>query len=183
MKTHKWKNIIRKEIIDQDDYVDWDDEEKIIKKYAKTIGSFLISFNVLEYELNLTISHFFCDDAVHEGYLVTKDLMFRNKVELFNNLFLAILGFSTKKEIGLKKLKYLYKKLTEINIFRNYVIHANWLTLDKDNFVRTKLIIDTEGGYIKGKKIKITPGTIRKKENEIKSIINQLDKIEEYVWI
>jgi len=181
MKINNWKNNIKDETIDQYDYVGLNNnEDKIIKKYSEIIGSFLIQFNNLEHELNLAISYYFIDDMVHEGYLISKNLMFRNKIELFNDLYLTKLSFSEKKDLGLKKLKHLYNDLISINTFRNYVIHANWLTLDKENYVRTKLVTDNEGGIVKGKKVKITPSVIRININKINTIINQICYIKEY---
>ena len=181
MKIDDWKNKVKGEDIEQYDFVDFDNETKVLSKFSEVIGNFLIYFNNLEHELNLAIACIFIDDAVHMGYLVTKELMFRNKIELFNDLYSTSIFYSKKKEVGIKKLKILYKDLTNMNIFRNNIIHADWLTLDKDNYVRTKIITDDEGKMVKGKKIKITPGIIKANINKIESIVNKLDEIQQYL--
>lgn len=180
MKADDWKNNIKDEEIDQYDYINWEREGKVIEKYSRYIGAFLIYFNKLEHELNRAISTCFADDLVHEGYLITKDLTFRNKIELFNNLFFERASFSKKKEIPIKKLKTLYNDLNSMNTFRNIIVHADWLTLDKKYYVRTKFVIDSEDGFLKGKKVKITPGMINVNLNKIEVLINKIDEIENY---
>ena len=69
------------------------------------------------------------------------------------------------------------KQLDGVNIFRNKVVHANWQSLTKEGYVRTKIIVDTEEGYVKFKKALITPKIIRQK---IKEVYKLLDEIEEY---
>ena len=171
---------IKKMEIEQYDYVNDENEDKIVEKYAKSIGQLLIHFNNLDHELNQAISHIFCDDAIHQGYSVTKDLMFRNKVELFNDLYTQLIA-STDKMKKMIKLNFLYNELLNLNTFRNSVIHANWLTLDEDCYVRTKVIVDKDDGWIKGKMIKITPRMIVVKSRRIDTIIEKISEFTENV--
>jgi len=166
------------EIIEQYDYCDEDENLKLfLKKYSEPIGVFLFSFSSLEHELNTSISEFFIDDAVHLGYLVIKNLSFRNKIDLFNDLLTSYLAFSKNKELNIKKSKIVYQNLILINSFRNNIVHADWTTLDKNNFVRTKIVVDEDGEMVKGRRVKISVKDINRNIKNIYLIIEQLDKI------
>jgi len=47
--------------------------------------------------------------------------------------------------------------------FRNNMVHAHWQTITRDGFVRTKIVVDNQDGYVKFKNTQITPKIIRDK--------------------
>ncbi|MFH1683979.1 MAG: hypothetical protein ABIA67_03765 [Candidatus Margulisiibacteriota bacterium] len=60
-------------------------------------------------------------------------------------------------------------------------MHANWQSLTKDGFVRTKIVVDKEDGYVKFKKVEITPKILRTKIKEIHGLINQIEEYKDKV--
>ena len=58
-------------------------------------------------------------------------------------------------------------------------MHANWQSLSDKGFVRTKIIVDNQDGYVKFKKTKITPKIIREKIKEIDELIQEIDEYKE----
>jgi len=163
--------------LEQFDFSDGEYLEKVINKYSSLIGLFLVKFNCLEQEINLAIADFLNDDCHEMGFLIIEKLMIKNKIELFYKMYVRLESFRNKKDK--KILDEIKKQLKSLNSFRNSVVHANWESLTKDSFVRTKIIVDNQEGYVKFKKIKITPKIIRQKIKEIEKLINQIDKYKE----
>lgn len=166
----------KKEELEQEDYFDDEYIETVSEKYGLLIGKFIISFNELEHELNQAISKYFIDDSDSKGYRVIKFLTNSSKVNLFYELYLERATFVNTHNKS--KIKLIKNKLDEIREFRNKLVHANWSTLTKEGYVRTKVESDKEEGVIKFVNAKILPKTI-------KSYINQIDftiiKIWEYL--
>src|SRR4029077_18903371 len=77
------------EELDQHDYVSDDDlTEKKEAKYAKLIGSFLISFSELEHDIDRFIAQLINERGDSPGYIIIKDLDVSQKIELFYNIAL-----------------------------------------------------------------------------------------------
>lgn len=162
-----------KEDLDQYDFYDDEYIEKVSERYSRLIGEFIIKFNDLEHELDIAIAKTFIDDDCSVGYRITKLLNVYNKIELFYEIYLERATFvSRKNKIKLKTIK---KNLDSIRIFRNQLVHANWSTLNKEGFVRTKIESDKENGTLKLVKVKILPKTI-------KNFINKLDLMIIKIW-
>ena len=157
-----------KEDLQQEDYYDSDYIEKVSEKYSKLIGIFIIKFNELEHELNRAIAKTFIDDDDSVGYRVIKLLNVSNKIELFYEIFLEI---TTSTDGKVEKLKKIKKKLDEARIFRNKLVHANWSTLTKEGYVRTKIESNKENGAIQLVKVKILPKTIKGFIDKVESLI------------
>ena len=64
-----------------------------------------------------------------------------------------------------------------LNLFRNNIVHANWQSLTKDGFVRVKIVVDNQEGYVKFKKVEITLKILLQKIKEVDDLV---DKIGEY---
>ena len=73
------------------------------------------------------------------------------------------------------RLLKIKKQLEEINSFRNNIVHANWQSLTKDRFVRTKILTDPDEGRVKFRKIKMDTELIKSKIRKIDSLINRID--------
>lgn len=161
------------EHMDQYDYVDDSYAVKVEDKYAPYIGVFLMRFSALEHSLNICIANRLGDDWHSTGYMIIERLTISNKIHLFAKLYSELLSFQGKK--GKEKLRLIVNILEDLNKFRNYVVHANWTTLDKEHYVRTRIEIDNDVGQVNFKKIKITKSVINQ---NINSIIKTIDLME-----
>lgn len=164
------------EDLEQYDYFDDEYLETVIKKYTPLIGKFLIEFSALEHQINLLIAEIINSRAHNPGYVIIEKLTTNNKIDLFSKSY-ASLGIydSNFKE----NLKSLTKRLNEINTFRNYLVHANWYSLQKNGYVRTKIVIDGEYGYVRFKRVLMTTPEIRKNIKEIYKLLRGLEKFED----
>ena len=168
------------EILEQLDYFEDDYINKVFDKYSQLIGRFLIEFSRLEHDFNITIAEFFGDDYHETGYIIIKKLMFFNKIELFYDLYIRPISFSEKNKKKKEKLLNIKERLNKINTFRNRVVHANWASLNKDGFVRTKIITDYRvDGAVKFERVKITPKIIKKNISEINRLIDTIETFTE----
>ena len=75
------------------------------------------------------------------------------------------------------KLGSYRKALQQLNKFRNIIVHANWLSLTKDFYVRSRIVVDPEEGSIKFKQFKITPQAIRKEIKRLELITAKLEHL------
>ena len=161
------------EELEQIDYLENAYLERVIGTYSRLIGLFLIKFSYLEHEINVAIADFIHDDAHDTGYIIIERLTVGNKIDLFYRLYLQLSALTNKKyQDRLLKIK---KQLEEINSFRNNIVHANWQSLTKDRFVRTKILTDPDEGRVKFRKIKMDTELIKSKIRKIDSLINRID--------
>ncbi len=163
--------------LEQYDFLDEKYLEKVVDKYSPLVGLFLINFSCLEHELNLAIVDIFADDHHEPGYVIIEKLTTRNKIELFHKMYVRLESFKDEKSKDV--LNEIRLRLESINTFRNSIVHANWQSLSKDGFVRTKIIVDNQEGYVKFKKIQIIPKIIREKTKEIDKLIKKIDGYKE----
>jgi hypothetical protein len=177
-KLNKMSELPEKDLetLEQLDYFEDDYINKVFDKYSQLVGWFLMEFSRLEHDFNLVIAEFFGSDYHETGYIVIKKLSFLNKIELFYDLYLRPVSFSKKNKQNQKRLLDIKNRLNSINTFRNRVVHANWSSLNKDGFVRTKIITDSqEDGVIKFERMKITPKIIKKNIAEINKLIDSME--------
>lgn len=165
------------EELDQYDYTDGEYLENVADRYSSSIGLFLINFSILEHELNLAVVDFISDGAHEMGFVVIEKLTISNKIELFYKMYVRLESFKDKKNKNI--LNQIAKQLESLNTFRNNIVHANWQSLKKDGFVRTKIVVDSQEGYVKFRKVQITPKIIRQKIKEIEKLIDQIDNYKE----
>lgn len=169
------------EELEQFDYIDGDYLDKVFRKYVSQIGLFLIKFSVLEHELNLAIADILGDDYHETGYVIIEKLTTSNKIDLFYKMY-ARFHSCIDKYNNKEMLNIIVKQLDSLNMFRNNIVHANWQSLTKDGLVRTKIIVDNQEGFVKFKKIEITPNVIRSRIKEIDSLIESIDKYKEVAF-
>lgn len=154
------------EKLDQYDF-SWNEDEVIFAKeaeYAKTIGSFFISFSALESSLNILVADVINNRSHDLGYHIIKSLSYNGKIQLARDLYFQLINLIPKekaKERRKKEFDVIFSKLLGLGQFRNKIAHANWVTLDKKSNVRTKINQDNSGA-IQFVKIKITPQIISK---------------------
>ena len=163
--------------LDQFDFSDGEHLEKVVDKYSPLIGLFLVNFSILEHELNLAIADFISDRAHEMGFVVIEKLTTSNKIELFYKMYVRLESFNDKKNKEI--LDKIRKQLELLNLFRNSIVHANWQSLTKDGFVRTKIVVDSQEGYVKFKKVEITLKIIRQKIKETEKLTDQVYEYKE----
>ncbi len=163
--------------LDQYDYSDGEYLDKVVYRYSPLIGLFLINFSILEHELNLAIADIISDRAHETGFVIIEKLTTGNKIELFYKMYARLESFTNKKNKDV--LNKIREQIESLNTFRNGIVHANWQSLSKDGFVRTKIVVDNQEGYVKFKKVQITPKIIRSKIKEIERLTDQIDEYKE----
>ncbi len=166
--------------LEQYDFSDGEYLEKVADKYFPLVGEFLISFSIMEQELNLAIADFLHDDCHETGYVIIEKLTTSNKIDLFYKMYVRLESFSNKKHKVI--LDGIRKQLDELNIFRNNVVHANWQSLTKEGSVRVKIVVDTDEGFVKFRKVLMTPKIIREKIREIDSLSEKIDQYKEQAF-
>ena len=146
----------RDPFLEQYDYVLGEYIEKVKSKYAPRIGLFFIRFSALEHTLNICIADRLLDRTHQFGYIVIEGMTLNGKIELFRKLFQGFLKGAHRKHTV--RLRVLVKKLHAARVFRNYVSHANWNTLEHTGYVRTR--IDEADGDLVFKQVRVTPKVI-----------------------
>ena len=166
---------VKQEQIEQYDWGSSDYLEKVESKYAPKIGLFFIQFSALESTLDIaTVEHI--SDRSHDlGYLVLEGNNLHNKIELFRKLSHVYTMYTRPRR--LKRLSVLVKRLHEVRIFRNHLSHANWSTLERTGYVRTKVV--EKEGEITFKKVRITPHVIDAWTRRVERLHRQLDNFVE----
>lgn len=170
--------------LDQYDLFDADLIFSRHKNYSAPIGMLLISFSRLEYFLNYMIARSINDRSDEPGLRVIKYLEFKDKINLASDLYIRLINSisnSTIKNQKRDKLKIIINKLIEISEFRNKIAHANWMTLDKEGFVRVDIREDKSGGGVVFKSIKITPLIIRKFIRQTDSLVKIINNFIESI--
>ncbi len=165
------------EELDQYDYSDGEYLDTAASRYTSLIGSFLLNYSILEQDLNLAIADFVHDDSNELGYVIVEKLSVSNKIDLFYKMYVRLESFKeTKNKNILDKIR---GQLEGLNSFRNNLVHANWQSLTKEGYVRTRIVVDNQEGYVKFIRIQITPIIIRKKIKEIVKLSEQIDDYKE----
>jgi hypothetical protein len=166
---------IKQEQIEQYDYVFSDYIDKVESKYAARIGQFFIAFSSLEHTLDISIAQCISDRSHDLGYLVLEGNNLYSKIELYRKLSQAYVRLVRPNKSN--KLATLVRRLHEVRVFRNYLSHANWPTLESSGYVRTK-VAEKEGEIIL-KKVRITPKTIDAWNRKVQRLDEQLDEFAE----
>lgn len=171
---------IKQEQIEQYDLGNNDYINKVKSKYAQKIGQYLIQFSSLEYTLDLSIVEYVSDRAHELGYMILVGNNLNNKIELFRRLYLVRIKYLQPKRF--KKLDAIIKQLNYVRIFRNYISHANWETLERTGYVRTR--VTENNGDVIFKKVRITPKVINawiRRVNRLKKhIIDFADEVNSF---
>lgn len=165
------------EIYDQDEFTDCDYFAKVGYKYYPLIGEFICVFSSLESSLNESISVRINPDWAEDGYMIIEKLSVANKIDLFFKSYLRLIVMVPEKDLFKPKLVEIRDELSRLNTFRNGVAHADWQSLTKDGYVRSKIVVDDLEGYVKFKKI---PMTIKLLRFNIKAITRLIDKLPDF---
>jgi hypothetical protein len=107
------------------------------------------------------------------GYLIIEGLTMYNKIDLFIKMY-SQLEAQARENKSKKELHNIIISMREINQFRNNIAHANWQSMTRDGFVRIKIVVDNNDGYIKFKKIKLTTKMFKEKNIQVNSLINAM---------
>lgn len=175
----KRKQIIYDEL-EQYDFSDGEYLEKVVNKYFPLVGEFLINFNILEQELNLAIADFFHDDCHETGFVIIERMMVSSKIDLFYKIYTRLESFNNKKHK--KTLDKILNQLNELNSFRNSIVHANWQSLNKEGYVRVKIVVDMDEGFVKFKKVLMTLKIIHQKIREVNTLADNINQYKEKVF-
>lgn len=165
------------EPLGQYDYYDNEYLDKVIEKYSSLVGLFIIKFSGLEHEINIAIAEFLGDDYHETGYVIVEHLSISNKIDLFYKMHTRLESLNEKKNKG--RLDEIKSRLLTLNTFRNFIAHANWETLTRDGFVRVKIMVDNQEGFVKFKKIQITLKILKDNIKEIDKLIDIILKYRE----
>jgi len=150
---------------DLEQYDSWGEcLEKVGNEYVTHIGRFVLDFSELEHTLNNSLAEILHNSSHELGYVIIEKLTIHNKIELFHKLYLRIVSFQNDE--GKNALAHVKETFNDLNKFRNMIVHANWVTLDEDAYVRTKIKLDSEDGYVKFRMVKITPELIQERCKE-----------------
>jgi hypothetical protein len=144
---------VKSESLAQYDLVDGGYIDNVGRRYEARIGRLLIRFSEREHTLDIAIADRLSDRSHWLGYLVLEGYSFHNKIELFRKLLHPHIRLVLPSRMN--KFQSIVKKLHEARIFRNYVAHANWRTLERSGCVRTR--VGEKEGEIVFKKVRITP--------------------------
>ncbi len=155
------------EPIEQYDFVDQDLIDEKSEEYGASIGNFLIEFSALEHTLNLLLADRINERAHEPGYQVIELLTTKNKIALLSRMCSLYMTYIQKENPNLRVFKVLVRRLNELNSFRNKIAHANWMTLSREGTVRTRIIIDSEGGMVEFERTPMTPELIDSKVDEL----------------
>lgn len=162
---------------EQFDYVFGDYIEKVKGKYAPRIGLFLIRFSSLEHALDIYLAEQLSDRSHEFGYIVIEGMRLNGKIELFRKLVRGFVKHTRPKQAS--KLQTIVNRLHDARIFRNYVAHANWNTLDNTGYVRTR--IDESDGEVIFKRVRITPKVINAWIRRVVALERKLDEFIENI--
>jgi len=145
--------------LEQYDFPDDEYFEIVVNKLTPLIGLFMARFSYFEHDLNIAIADIFGDDYHSTGFVVIEKLTMSNKIDMFSKMY-ANLEFCTdnKSKTILDKIR---EEIGILNIFRNNIVHANWQTLTKAGFVRSKIVVDNQDGLVKFKNVEMNSKIIR----------------------
>jgi hypothetical protein len=163
---------------EQYDHVFGEYIDKVKTKYAAGIGLFLIRFSSLEHTLDTCILDLLSDREHSSGYILIEGISPNSKIDLFRKLFHAFIRhMHPRRAAKLRALSALVKRLHAARVFRNYLAHANWNTLDNTGYVRTK--VDEKDGEVIFKKVRITPKVIKAWIRRVLELERRLDHFAE----
>ena len=165
----------RDQFSEQYDYVLSEYIEKVKSKDASRIGLFLIRFSSLEHTLVVCIADRLLDRSHRFGYIVIEGMLLNGKIEIFRKLYQAFVRDANPKYSG--SVRVLVTRLHAVRVFRNYLAHANWKTLEHSGYVRTR--IDESDGEIIFKKVRITPKVINAWIRRVTELERRLDDFAE----
>ena len=119
-----------------------DDNEEFLELIAPQIGFIVFDFNLLEERLTSFICQIINYNNDAKGLIITHNMTYSSKVDLFDR-------YASYTQQVLKKKKKTNKKfiedIKESGRLRNMVVHAEWNTVDKENYTFVKLRTSKNG--------------------------------------
>ena len=146
--------------------------EDFLEKSAHLIGYIVHSFNSLEEELSSQISALFFDDWDILGLMVTCNMSYSQKVDLFER-FLVVEKAAREKSVSC--FEELIKNLRDVGRLRNKVVHADWQSAHPDGYTLCRVKVDA-----KGVQHEYVQFTIKSLEGILKLIDRTLEMFEIY---
>ena len=113
-----------------------EDNEDFLEHLSSHIGRVVIEFNMLEERLTALICQFFINDIDAIGLIVTENMNYAAKIDLFDRYVKYIRKISSKEIAMHEKL---VRELKESGRLRNLVVHADWSHSDLDGFTFVKM--------------------------------------------
>jgi len=143
----------------------------VLEEYAPKIGQLILEFSDLEATLDGELVKVICERADTIGYQIIGPLRFRQKRDLFKNLFGLMIECLNDSELT-KKFDHICSGLEDAAEFRNDVAHAQWCYLDEEKYVRLKIKSSKSGP--EGIYRKIDLETLSKQTNQIVELAESL---------
>jgi hypothetical protein len=148
----------------------------LLTKYAFSIGKFLLAFSRLETCIDHMIIMSINDDSDEPGYRIVKLLKLKDKIQFAKSEYQRWIYWSRDKRRKAsleKRLGVIITKLTEINAFRNKLVHASWESLSPTGFVRVKIEEGEDG--VRFERIKLSPAIMNKFVRQIEALMSEID--------
>ncbi len=153
------------------------DNEEFLETLSSHIGHVVIEFNLLEERLTGLICQFFIDDIDAVGLIVTQNMNYSAKIDLFNRYVLYIEDRSSK---AIPMHEKLVEQLKESGRLRNLVVHADWSHSDLDGFAFVRMRI--KDGKMDQEFIQLDEDSLIYVRNTIIETYNAFDDYEEELF-
>jgi hypothetical protein len=154
-------------------YLDGDNED-FLEESAPLIGYVVFNFNTLEETLTSFICKMISDRADGEGLVITHNLGYSAKVDLFDRYSKWVQSLY-EKELSLHN--EMIKQLRECGKLRNMVVHAEWETCDLDGYALVRLKFGAKG--IEQEYVQFSVESLKKIQKLIKDTTDLFEKYEE----
>ncbi len=112
-----------------------DNNEEFLELISSHVGHLIFEFNLLEERLTSFIWFLISDRSDSKGVLLTHNMTYSAKVDLFNR-YSSYMQKIVDKELSTHKR--MIEDLKESGRLRNMVVHAEWNTVDLEGFAFTK---------------------------------------------
>lgn len=133
--------IIKKKFSAENEEADFDGQEKYLRKIAYWVGYFIFEFNNLEDAITRVAAEHI-DGRLEKNdyaYIFLTGLTFNQKVELLERYYNFHLGIFGNKHLDIKaEADELINQIKAIGKTRNIIVHANYISLDKNGNIRDK---------------------------------------------
>ncbi len=119
-----------------------DDNEEFLELIAPQIGFIVFDFNLLEERLTSFICQIINYNNDAKGLIITHNMTYSSKVDLFDRYASYTQQVLNK---NIESHKKFIEDLKESGRLRNMVVHAEWNTVDKENYTFVKLRTSKNG--------------------------------------
>ena len=133
--------IIKKKLTTENEDADFDGQDKYLRKIAYWVGHFIFEFNALEDTITRVAAEHIDGhlDKNEYAYIFLTGLTFNQKVELLERYYNFHLGMYGNEHLDMKaEADEIINQLKAIGKTRNIIVHANYISLDKDGNIRDK---------------------------------------------